>query len=124
MYGNFLIKRVGVGSAFKIGAALGGILSAIVLVPLGLLMAFGVVNADEQSVMAGGMLFGFVTMICGPLIYALIYGILAAVNALIYNALAGLTGGLLVYLERPWHESNRSPVTPEQLGYGTSEQVW
>lgn len=98
MTGTYVLRRIGVGSAFKVGAVLGGVLSALVLVPLGLLMAIGVVHGGDSSAVAGGAFMGLLTMVCGPLFYAFIYGLLTAISALVYNIAAGMTGGLEVEL--------------------------
>ena len=112
MTGTYLLKRIGIGSAFKIGAVLGFVLSAIVLLPLGLLMALGVVNADDSSVAVAGATFGVVTMLCGPLVYAFIYGVLAALNAAIFNIIARVAGGLEIRLER---SSSVAPLDVEEV---------
>ena len=116
MSGRYLLRRIGVASAFRVGAVLGGVLSGIVLVPLGLLMALGVVNADDSSVVAAGAAFGLAVMFCGPLVYAVVYGLLMALNALVYNLIARLTGGLEVHLVSSWTRGNESPLpTVEQI---------
>ena len=99
MSGTVRIRHIGVGSSFKVGAVLGGILSAIVMVPMGLLMAVGVVSGSDSSVAADGVFVGLLMMVCGPLIYAFIYGLGMAISALIYNLVAGIMGGLEVELE-------------------------
>ena len=100
MNGKYTLKHIGVGSAFKMGAAVGGILSAIILVPLGLLTAIGVVGSDDTSLIAAGATMGQLTMFCGPVVYALIYGVLTALNALVFNVIARIVGGLEIHLER------------------------
>ncbi len=139
MNGKYTLKHIGVGSAFKMGAAVGGILSAIILVPLGLLTAIGVVGSDDTSLMAAGATMGLLTMFCGPVVYALIYGLSAALSALTYNAVAKLAGGVefrlepvrprpprVVVNERPYPDVEDAPPAGE--GEGTSSpsvnDVW
>ncbi len=115
MYGTFLIRRIGVGAAFKIGAVLGGVMSAVVLFPMGLLMALGVISSDDSAAIAGGAVMGLATVVCGPLVYAFIYGLMSAFSAFIYNIIAGLTGGPEIYLERPELSNPSLRVTAEHI---------
>jgi len=106
------VRRVGPGSAFKIGLILYGILGLL----LGIVMAcismvagsFGglghsavpaaggtatAVSWDLRSFAFGT---GFGAMIFFPLLYGLFGGIFAAVGAVLYNLVAGWVGGLEV----------------------------
>ncbi len=106
MTGTYLLRRIGVGSAFKVGAVLGVVLSAILLVPLGLLFLLGGIGGPSEqglgTAFALGTVPGVLTMICGPLLYGLIYGIVAALFALVYNVIASVAGGVEVTLEAVW----------------------
>lgn len=98
---KYVLKHIGIGSAFKVGFVLGALLSALVLLPLGLLMALGVLGSEGRmsdlvAVSAASSLF---TMFCGPLIYGVVYGIGAALSVLIYNIVSGIVGGLELQLD-------------------------
>jgi Transmembrane domain of unknown function (DUF3566) len=95
------LKRIGPGSAFKIGIVTYGILGLI----LGILMALFSMLAGSVATMGGGgsaaglgMMagFGLASIIIFPLIYGVCGGVFAALGALIYNLVAGWVGGLEV----------------------------
>lgn len=97
------IRRVGIGSAFKVGAVmygllwvvLGGLLLLLQLLIGGILGA----SADEGAQIFGAMAgIGLIGYIVGILVYALIGGIFSALTALVYNLVAGLVGGIEVEL--------------------------
>ena len=96
-----IVRRVGPGSAFKVGLTLYAILGLV----LGIFMAFfsmvaGSVGALSHSAVPGSQAFGFGlgigAIIVFPICYGLIGGIFAAVGAAIYNVVAGWVGGLEV----------------------------
>jgi hypothetical protein len=96
-----IVKRVGPGSAFKVGLVLYAILGLV----LGIFMAFismvaGSLGSMGQSAAPGAKLLGFGmglgAIIFFPICYGLIGGILAAIGAAIYNLVAGWVGGLEV----------------------------
>jgi hypothetical protein len=95
------VKRVGPGSAFKIGLVTYAILGLV----LGIFMAFismvaGSLGSMSQSAAPGAKLFGFGmglgAIIFFPIFYGLIGGIFGAIGAVIYNLVAGWVGGLEV----------------------------
>jgi hypothetical protein len=95
------VKRVGPGSAFKIGLVTYAILGLV----LGIFMAFismvaGSLGSMGQSAAPGAKLFGFGmglgAIIFFPILYGLIGGIFGAIGAVIYNLVAGWVGGLEV----------------------------
>ena len=94
------VRRVGTGSAFKVGLVAYGILGLV----LGICMAlFSTLAASLGSVGTGlpgaklfGLGMGLGAVIVFPIAYALIGGICAAIAALIYNLAAGWVGGLEV----------------------------
>jgi Transmembrane domain of unknown function (DUF3566) len=95
------VRRVGPGSAFKIGLVTYAILGLV----LGIFMAFismvaGNLGSLGQSAAPGSRLFGFGmgfgAIIFFPICYGLIGGIFAAIGAVIYNLVAGWVGGLEV----------------------------
>ena len=96
-----IVKRVGPGSAFKVGL----VLYALIGLVFGICMAFvsmvaGSLGTMGQSAAPGARLFGFGmgfgAIIFFPLIYGLIGGVFAAIGAAIYNLAAGWVGGLEV----------------------------
>jgi hypothetical protein len=96
------VKRIGPGSAFKIGLVTYAILGLV----LGILMASisGIMGSLAgtlgQSAVPGARLFGFGmglgAIVFFPICYGLIGGVFAAIGALIYNLVAGWVGGLEV----------------------------
>jgi hypothetical protein len=95
------VKRVGPGSAFKIGLVTYGILGLIG----GLAIAFfsmvaGSLGSLGQSAVPGarvlGLGMGFGAVIFFPVFYGLFGGVFAALGAVIYNLVAGWVGGLEV----------------------------
>jgi hypothetical protein len=96
------LKRIGPGSAFKIGlityAILGLVLGIFAASISGILGSLG--GALGQSAAPGAKLFGlgmgFGAVIFFPICYGLIGGVFAAIGAVIYNLVAGWVGGLEV----------------------------
>ena len=95
------VKRVGPGSAFKIGLVMYAILGLL----LGIFMAFismvaGTLGSLGESAAPGAKLLGFGmgfgAIIIFPIGYGVIGGIFAAIGAVIYNLVAGWVGGLEV----------------------------
>ena len=90
------IRRIGPGSALKVGAALYGF--------MGLLFgfAFALVSMLGGSLMlpaeAGAfrMFFGVGAIVFLPIFYGILGGILGGLGALVYNLVAGWVGGLEV----------------------------
>ena len=94
-----IVRRVGPGSAFKIGLVLYGIIGLL----LGIVMACvsmvaGSLGSLGQSAVPGarvlGLGMGFGAIIVFPLLYGVIGGVFAAIGAAIYNLVAGWVGGL------------------------------
>ena len=96
------VKRIGPGSAFKIGlityAILGLVLGIFAASISAILGSLG--GALGQSTVPGARLFGFGmglgAIVFFPIFYGLIGGVFAAVGAVIYNLVAGWVGGLEV----------------------------
>lgn len=95
------IKRIGPGSAFKVGLVVYALLGLIV----GICMAFVSMMIGSLGSMAGvggpaakafGFGFGFGSIIIFPILYGIIGGIAGAIGAAIYNLAAGWMGGLEV----------------------------
>src|SRR5215813_11360563 len=96
-----VVKRVGPGSAFKIGIVLYGILGLF----LGILAAFlssmmgslgSLAGTDLPGLRAFGFGMGIAAIIVFPLCYGVVGGVCAAIGALIYNLVASWVGGLEV----------------------------
>jgi hypothetical protein len=95
------VKRVGPGSAFKIGLVLYGIIGLLA----GIVVAFvsmvaGSLGSLGHSAVPGargfGLGMGFGAIIFFPILYGLFGGVFAAVGAVLYNVVAGWVGGLEV----------------------------
>jgi hypothetical protein len=101
-----VVRRVGPGSAFKVGLVLYAILGLV----LGIFMAFISMVAGSLGGLAmpaggapGSRLFGFGmgmgAIIIFPILYGVIGGVFAAIGAVVYNLVAGWVGGLELDIE-------------------------
>jgi Transmembrane domain of unknown function (DUF3566) len=107
---NVTIKRIGVGSAFKIGAILNVILFAIFgLIGLGFQALFSSAISSAFRNSGADAYFDFATaglpILCvgyliGVVAAGIFGGIAAAIYALLYNLVSGMIGGLQVELSR------------------------
>ena len=96
------LKRIGPGSAFKVGALTYAILGLVV----GACLAFFSMAAGSLGGLAGspaspaarafGLGMGLGAIIIVPILYGIIGGIGGAIGAFIYNLVAGWIGGLEV----------------------------
>jgi hypothetical protein len=95
------VKRIGPGSAFKVGLVVYAFLGLII----GVLMAmFSMVAGSLGSLGGGGATgarafgfgFGLGAIIIFPILYGIIGGIAGAIGAVVYNLAAGWVGGLEV----------------------------
>ena len=91
-----VVKRIGPGSAFKLGMVLYGILGfvAALFVELVLVARMNLTGATQPP--RNVFPFGPGALFVLPLIYALIGGIFAALGALLYNVASKWVGGLEV----------------------------
>ena len=94
------LKRVGVVSMLKIYATIGLVIGLICGAMFFLAMMFGALSAasfgGDEAMGAGAMvivlsLVAFIAMVIGS---AIMYAILGAICAIIYNIFAGLVGGI------------------------------
>jgi len=105
--GRYLVatlKRIGPGSAFKVGLVLYALLGVFIGIivacfsmiagSLGSMSAAGAAGIPSARILGFGM--GFGAIIFFPIFYGLIGGVFAAVGAVIYNVVAGWVGGLEV----------------------------
>jgi hypothetical protein len=95
------LKRIGPGSAFKIGLVTYAILGLLVGIFMAAISAItGSLGALGPSGAPGARLFGFGmglgAIILVPICYGLVGGIFAAVGAVLYNLVAGWVGGVEV----------------------------
>lgn len=90
------VKRIGPGSAFKVGLALYGLVGLIVGLIFGLMSMLGGALAPASQAGVFRMFFGIGAIIIWPLCYGIGGGIVAAISAAFYNLIAGWVGGLEV----------------------------
>jgi hypothetical protein len=90
------VKRVGPGSAFKVGLVLYGILGLIVGVLIMLISLAGLSMGRSESMSFAAPVMGVAAIIVCPILYGIFGGIFAAIGALLYNLAAGWVGGLEV----------------------------
>lgn len=90
------VKRIGPGSAFKVGLALYGFLGLVLGVVFALISMVGGSLAPAPQIGVLRMFFGVGAIIVVPVCYGIIGGIGAVIIALLYNLVAGWVGGLEV----------------------------
>jgi hypothetical protein len=95
-----VLKRIGPGSAFKVGAIvyafvglIAGVCMALISMLTGSLASWG---GDAAGARMLGFGLGAGAIIAAPIAYGIIGGIGGAISALIYNLVAGWVGGLEV----------------------------
>jgi len=93
------LKRVGPGSAFKVGLIVYGLIGLIFGAFITLFSLIGAGIAGRSAVGAfGGVFLGTFSIIVFPICYGIFGGIFAAIAAAIYNLAAGWVGGLQIDL--------------------------
>lgn len=103
-----IIHSVTIGSAFKVSAVLSALLFAIlgifvILLPglFGASLLSSIMGGSRDSASAFGV--GFVTSIViyfiGIVVYGVLGGIGGAIDALLYNLVAGIVGGLEIDID-------------------------
>ncbi len=95
------LKRVGPGSAFKIGLVVYAFLGLLVGICVALFSMVagsltGMAGADAPTARMMGVGMGFGAIIIFPIGYGIVGGIGGAIGALMYNLVAGWVGGLEV----------------------------
>ena len=92
------LKRIGPGSAFKVGAIIYAFFGLIVGAILALVSlaagSLASIASDASGVRALGFGMGVGAIIVLPICYGLIGGIGGAIGAAIYNLVAGWVGGV------------------------------
>jgi len=91
-----VVKRIGPGSAFKVGLVLYAFLGLIIGALFTLISLVAAPFAREGSPHFMGAMFGVGAIIILPIFYGIIGGIGAAIGALLYNLVASWVGGLEV----------------------------
>lgn len=89
-----VIKRIGPGSAFKMGLVVYGVLGSILGVFCSVVALAGVPLAQQMHRPFDGALVGLFAVILCPILYGIIGGVVTAVGALIYNLASRWVGGL------------------------------
>lgn len=94
------VNRIGVGSAFRVGAAL----SAFLFLVLGFFIVLlpGLFGADLMREIlgssSGGAGVAIIVYVVGTILYAIVGGIVGAIYAWLYNIAAGWVGGIEIDL--------------------------
>ncbi len=94
-----VVKRIGPGSAFKVGLVLYGFLGLLVgaCITLLSLLGAGFMRAQEAPAPAFvGLIFGTLAIVIAPIFYGVLGGIASALSAVLYNVAAKIIGGLEV----------------------------
>ena len=92
------LKRIGVLSAGMFMGAMGAVGGLFVGVMMALVMLLGA--ADSGNDFAVGLGAGFVMLLVAPLTYGGIGFVAGVMNAIVYNLLAGVVGGIQMDFER------------------------
>jgi hypothetical protein len=93
-----VVKRIGPGSAFKVGGAVYALLGLIIGALFSLIGMAAGAAMPPNSMPGFSYLFGAGAIIILPICYGLLGGIMAAITAFIYNLVSGWVGGLEVDL--------------------------
>ena len=98
-----VIRRIGVGSVAKIagllyavaGFLIGACVALFALVGAGI----GAASSDESMPLWLAPLFGVGAVVILPILYGLLGALFGSLGAVIYNAVAGMVGGLQFEVE-------------------------
>lgn len=95
------LKRIGPGSAFKVGLVVYAFLGLLVGICVALFSMVagsltGMAGADVPTARMLGFGMGFGAIIIFPIMYGIVGGVGGAIGALMYNLVAGWVGGLEV----------------------------
>lgn len=103
----YTLRRVAVGSAFKVMAVLSGLIFAVVgFFAVFLPGVFGIwsLMADHPLRFPFGaglnILGSLLLYLLGIIVYAVVGGVVGVIYAAVYNLVAGITGGLEVELKQ------------------------
>ena len=108
------IERIDVGSAFRVGAVVSGLVGIFFAVLVGLLQLFALTGLDAISSVTSefgrsssafftgfGVLSLVFGTVCGGIAFAILGGVTAAIYAFAYNLSARWFGGLRVQVNEP-----------------------
>ena len=95
------LKRIGPGSAFKVGLVVYAFLGLLVGICVALFSMVagsltGMMGPDTPTAKMMGLGMGFGAILIFPIMYGIVGGIGGAIGATIYNLVAGWVGGLEV----------------------------
>ena len=90
------VKRIGPASAFKVGAALYGLMGLLFGIIFALISMQGGALLPAMEPRVFRMFFGVGAIVFLPIFYGVIGGIGGAISAALYNLIAGWVGGLEV----------------------------
>jgi hypothetical protein len=90
------VRRIGPGSAFKVGLVLYGIMGLLIGIIFAAVSMLGGALAPPAETGMFRMFFGAGAIVVLPICYGVIGGISGALGAVIYNLVAGWVGGLEV----------------------------
>jgi hypothetical protein len=93
------LKRIGPGSAFKVGLVVYAFLGLLVGICMALFSMVagsltGLAGADASTTRMLGFGMGFSAIIIFPILYGIVGGIGGAIGAAVYNVVAGWVGGI------------------------------
>ena len=98
-----VLKSIGVMSAAKVVGVLYAVMGLLMGVMFGAIFSLVPTMAGPEGGVPGWMapMFGFGAIVFMPILYGIMGFVGGAIAALIYNALAGVIGGLELRLESP-----------------------
>jgi hypothetical protein len=91
-----IVRRIGPGSAFKVGATMYAFMGLLLGIFFALISMLGGALMPASEAGALRMFFGAGAIIFFPICYGIIGGIFSALGAVIYNLVVGWVGGLEV----------------------------
>ena len=96
-----VIRKVGIGSAVKVGGVLYALLGLVIglCVALFAMLGLGLAAAQNDAPAWFGPFFGVGAIIVLPIFYGVMGAIGGAVMGALYNLVAGITGGLEVEVQ-------------------------
>ena len=91
-----VVKRVGAGSALKVGLAVYGVLGLILGVFCSVMFLVGAPSALHEHIPFVGAFAGLFPLIVCPIMFGIMGGVSTVISALLYNLAANWVGGLEV----------------------------
>ncbi len=88
------VKRFGVFQTSKVSAIIFFLTTLVIMVPIGILAMIGGTISGKLFPFAGGIIFFIL-----PFFYGIIGFIMTAISCVIYNLIAGWTGGIELEFE-------------------------